>query len=263
MRLAPPLRSARPSDRRGESFRRPVGARPLVLGHRGARQRAPENTMAAFTLALDEGADGVELDVRLDGSGQVVVLHDRTLERVSPSGDPRDVETLSSNELATVDVGAGQRVPRLEEVLAWAAARGARVNVELKLDVSNRALLVARVASLLRAAPGAAARSLCSSFHPGIVRRLARELPTVPSALLVQAAAPWVARSACWRALGAQGLNPAASATTAAVVAAVHAHGGFVCAWTVNAGERARALAGLGVDALITDDPRGVLAALV
>jgi len=262
MPLAPLVRPAPPADRRGSSFRRPVGARPLLLGHRGARQRAPENTLAAFALALDEGADGIELDVRLDGSGQVVVLHDRTLERVSPSGDPRDVETLSSAELATVDVGDGQHVPRLEEVLAWAARQGARVNVELKLDVSNRARLVARVAALLRAAPDAAARVLCSSFHPGIVQRIARALPAVPAALLVGDQAPRVARSACWRALDALGLNPAASATTPAVVAAVHAHGGFVCAWTVNDGERARALAELGVDGLITDDPRGILAAL-
>ncbi len=243
-------------------FCRRKGARPLVLGHRGARQRAPENTLAAFALALDEGADGVELDVRLDGSGDVVVLHDRTLTRVSAGGDPRDVETLSSAELGAVDLADGQRVPRLAEVLAWAARRGALVNVELKQDVSDRALLVARVSALLRAASSARPRVLCSSFHPGMVQRIARRLPAVPAALLVENPTPGAIRSAYWRALGARGLNPAARATTPALVAAVQARGDRVCVWTVNDGERARALAGLGVDGLITDDPRGVLAAL-
>jgi glycerophosphoryl diester phosphodiesterase len=52
------------------------GARPLVLGHRGARHAAPENTLRAFELARTEGADGVELDVRIDANGEVIVLHD-------------------------------------------------------------------------------------------------------------------------------------------------------------------------------------------
>jgi len=255
-------RAAPVTARAGAAFRRPAGARPLVLGHRGARQRAPENTLAAFALALDEGADGIELDVRLDGSGDVVVLHDRTLTRVSAGRDPRDVETLGSAALGAVDVGDGQRVPRLAEVLEWAARRGALVNVELKQDVSDRALLVARVAALLRAAPGALPPVLCSSFHPGIVRGIARRLPAVPAALLVEAPPPAVARSAFWRALGARGLNPAARAITPALAAAVRARGDLVFVWTVNDGERARALARLGVDGLITDDPRGLLAAL-
>ena len=60
-------------------FRRQSGERPFVLGHRGARHAAPENTLKAFDMAAAEGADGVELDVRLCQSGEVIVLHDPTL----------------------------------------------------------------------------------------------------------------------------------------------------------------------------------------
>jgi glycerophosphoryl diester phosphodiesterase len=77
---------------RTNAWQRPAGARPFVLGHRGARHAAPENTQRAFELALAEGADGIELDVRLDRDGRVIVLHDRTLARVSAGQETRDVE---------------------------------------------------------------------------------------------------------------------------------------------------------------------------
>src|SRR5262245_52384253 len=106
------------------SWRRPPGHRPWVLGHRGARRAAPENTLRAFELARSEGADGVELDVRLTGDGQIVVLHDPTLERVSGGRDRRRVEALDFSELGRVDVGERERAPRLVDVLAWAAEHG-------------------------------------------------------------------------------------------------------------------------------------------
>ena len=114
---------------------RAEGKRPLVFGHRGARHAAPENTMMAFELALTEGADGVELDVRLDGDGRVIVLHDTTLARVSEDRETRSAEAMTAAELSRVDVGRGERVPLLKDVLAWSLERQARVNVELKRDV--------------------------------------------------------------------------------------------------------------------------------
>ncbi|MBN2195935.1 MAG: glycerophosphodiester phosphodiesterase [Polyangiaceae bacterium] len=259
-----PLRCRRRPARGGvaTSWRRPPARGPLILGHRGARQRAPENTLAAFDLALDEGAAGVELDVRLDGSQEVVVLHDRTLRRVTRELDPRDVETLTSAELATIDVGGNQRVPRLSEVLAWAARRGARVNIELKHDVSHPARLVARVAALLRREPDAGYRCLLSSFHPGIVHQLARLIPAVPTALLVSSPPQMAPPAAAWHALGARGLHPLATLVTPELIAAVGARGGVVNAWTVNDVERARSLAELGIDGLVTDDPLEIAGAL-
>src|SRR5215210_4731977 len=105
------------------SFRRRDGAPPLVFGHRGVRGTAPENTMSAFDLAADAGADGVELDVRTCRAGELVVCHDPTLERCSAGRDLREVAELDLTELARADVGAGQGVPSLVKVLDWARDR--------------------------------------------------------------------------------------------------------------------------------------------
>src|SRR6266511_1473205 len=90
--------------------------RPLVLGHRGASAEAPENTLAAFRLAVAQGADGVELDVWRCGSGEVVVSHDEDLLRVG--GTPLRIPDATLRDLRAVDVGAwkgsrfrGERVP--------------------------------------------------------------------------------------------------------------------------------------------------------
>ena len=109
-----------------------------MLGHRGARHAAPENTLAAFELARREGADGIELDVRLDGSGKVIVLHDPTLTRVTGGADSRHAEDIPSAELARLDLGSGERVPLLADVLTWAKEHGQRVNVELKSEQPAR-----------------------------------------------------------------------------------------------------------------------------
>jgi len=109
--------------------------RPLVLGHRGASAEAPENTLAAFRLAMAQGADGVELDVWRCGTGELVVAHDDDLRRVG--GSPLVVRKASLAALRAVDVGSwkgerfrGERVPLLAEVLE--AVPSAVVNVELK-----------------------------------------------------------------------------------------------------------------------------------
>src|SRR2546423_4915557 len=133
----------------GHRFRRPKGAPPLVFGHRGVRGEAPENTMTAFELAASGGAAGVELDVRLCRSGEVVVCHDPSLERMTGGRDSRNVADLTLAELQRIDVGNGERVPPLEQVLGWARARPILVNVELKRDVPNRVRLVRETARLL------------------------------------------------------------------------------------------------------------------
>jgi glycerophosphoryl diester phosphodiesterase len=239
---------------------------PLVLGHRGARRHAPENTMAAFELALDGGAAGVELDVRLERTGEVIVLHDRTLTRVTGGRDDRDVEKCRWRELAAVDVGQGETVPRLSAVIAWARARGARVNVELKSDVTHRERLVARTVALL--AGQSADHFLLSSFHPGMVRR-ATELTRawcstpIPVALLVHAGSPHRDAAPSWRGLGAVGVHPAAELATPERLVRWRREGALVNVWTVNDPARAGELAHQGVDGIITDDPAAVSRALL
>ena len=118
-------------------WKRAPGSRPLVLAHRGDRHAAPENTLSAYEAALAEGADGVELDVRLSADDRVVVIHDPTLDRCTAGKDPRAVSSLAWDELARVD-HSGSRIPLLASVLSWAAATQCFVNIELKPDVPRR-----------------------------------------------------------------------------------------------------------------------------
>ncbi len=231
-----------------------------MLGHRGARHAAPENTLAAFDLALREGADGSELDVRLDGSGQAIVLHDPTLTRVTQGSERRHVENISSTELARLDVGSGERVPLLRDVLIWAREHGQRLNVELKHDVRNRALLLREVLSVVSGAPLPCL--IFSSFHPYFVWWLARHLPLLPRAWLVHDKQYLLKYARGSRLIGANAIHPQHTLVTAARVARAKRTGAVCNVWTVNEPARARALAGLGVDAIISDVPGQIVSAL-
>lgn len=250
-----------------ERLTRKAGAAPLVLGHRGARHAAPENTHAAFELARQEGAAGVELDVRLVKTGEIVVLHDPTLTRVTQQADRRAVEQLSWAETQRADVGGGERVPLLRDVLDWAARHDLIVNVEVKSDVHRRRDLANGVIELLADHPYATRGVVLSSFDPRFVWRLARALPQLPSAFLFHTKSP-VARAAAlvgaatFRRMGARAVHPEHVLVTAQRMAAWRSRQSLVGVWTVNDENRARELAKLGVDYVISDRPGAILSAL-
>lgn len=239
-----------------ERWRRADGQRPLVLGHRGARHAAPENTFEAFELAIHEGAEGVELDVRLSADRHVIVFHDRTLARLTGWHDVRDVEAVPGAELERLGV------PRLADVLDWAARGGHRVNVELKRDVSNRAELVQKTLAIVGALPEPEAVVLFSSFDPAIVRALSLGLARVPVGWLVHAGQRVLRRAPGFRLLGARAVHPENVLCTPSEVARHRRAGAIVNVWTVNDPARARELADLGVDAIISDVPGRILEAL-
>jgi glycerophosphoryl diester phosphodiesterase len=87
---------------------------PLIIGHRGASADAPENTMAAFTLAIEQGADGIEFDVQLCADGVPVIVHDDTVDRICDASGRVDEMTVA--ELQRLDLGMGQAVPTLDEL---------------------------------------------------------------------------------------------------------------------------------------------------
>ncbi len=252
-----------------------VDGRPRIIGHRGVRGvpgvpgvRAahadavpPENTLPAFEQALREGAEGVELDVRLCATGELVVVHDATLDHVTAGADTRAVDALSWSELARVLLPSGAHVPLLAEVLAFARARKLPVNVELKRDVPNRTAIVTAAARLLRAWDPAHP-ILVSSFDPGMLAGFALLAPRVPRAMLVH--------HEQWRRVALLASHPLRvdavhlerTLATPALVARLHALGRLVNVWTVNDVDDARRLATAGVDAIITDVPARILAAL-
>jgi len=243
-------------------WRRRGTARPLVLGHRGARLDAPENTLRAFQLAVTQGADGVELDVRLAADSEPVVIHDLNLERITQGADRRNIEQVESQELERIDVGAGEHVPRLSEVLDWATSSGAKLNVEIKHDGRRTRELVRRVTEVIAKVPQARELVLLSCFHPGVVKRLHRLLPDLPVGWLVHARQRAMRSAPGWRMLGAVAVHPELSLATPVALGRWRRAGALLLVWTVNDPDQARRLASLGVDGLISDSPGVVLRAL-
>ena len=222
----------------------PSGTRPLVLGHRGAPRAAPENTLRAFRLAMEEGADGVELDVQPSADGVPVVLHDDTLDRTTDASG--DVATLPWARIAGARA-AGEPVPRLEEVAEWAAESGAFLNVELKRAGAE----AASVDAIARA--GLRGRTIFSSFLAESVAEVRRLDPAAACYLLSDGRASSALTAA--RQLRASGGCLAARRSTPAVLAECRRLGLPVIAWTVDRPPRIRGLLGDGVQGVITNLP--------
>jgi len=241
-----------------EWLKRQRGARPFVYGHRGAPLLLPENTLAGFDRALDQGADGVELDVRMCASGEVVVIHDRDLLRVAK--DAGVVAALSLNELRARDLGHGQHVSTLHEVIDLVRGRDRIINIEIKSDVPDQDALCAAVADCLYSRSEAdRARLFISTFHPAIVHGLRRYKVTLPFGFLFEQLDVGQAGIA---ALAPDGAHPDRRITAQSDVTAWTRDNLFVNVWTVNEPARAHELASWGVDGLITDDIPTVLRAL-
>jgi glycerophosphoryl diester phosphodiesterase len=233
--------------------------RPLVLGHRGASASAPENTLAAFRLALEEGADGVELDAWRCASGEVVVIHDADTARTC--GASLQVDRAALADLRTLDAGAwrgapfrGQRIPLLAEALE--ALPGAVVNVELKARPGRPDLALAAAVARVLARAGAGGRVVVSSFDFRLVEAFRQAAPAVATGLLFEPAWHRALRvPLAVAALRPSALHPARSLASDARVAAWRRAGLAVNVWTVDdAGEAAR-LARAGTTALITNTP--------
>lgn len=235
---------------------------PLLVGHRGASAREVENTLAAFRRARAEGADGVELDVLVCRSGEVVVFHDDDLSRLA--GRPERISELPLGALREVRLAGGEGIPTLEEALE-VCGPGLRVNVELKVELREgeaAGRLVERVAEIV-ARMNAGGRVLVSSFNPWALHLWMKRAPRVPAGLLFERAAPLPLRRA-WAAtwLRPFALNPELTLCSRARVARWHRAGRFVMVWTVDAPADLRACREMGVDAVITNDPAAARAAL-
>lgn len=147
----------------------------LRLGHRGAMAHAPENTMRAFRLALELGADGFELDVHLSRDGRVVVIHDATVDKTTDGTGAVADKTLA--ELRALDAGGGERISTLEEV--FDALPTAYVYVELKgegTEVPTADLVCQR---------GVGGRVIVGSFDAAKVARVKDYAPEIETSLLL------------------------------------------------------------------------------
>src|SRR4029079_3209234 len=162
---------------------------PLIIGHRGASAVESENSLAAFTRARADGADGVELDVMTCGTGEIVVFHDDDLVRLGAR--PEKIAGTAFAVLRGVTLTSGAKIPTLEEVFE-ACGPDMLVNVELKVPNRGPAVLaplVDGVAAIVERA-GAGGRVLVSSFNPFAVRLWMRRSPAVPAGLLFEHQSP-------------------------------------------------------------------------
>jgi glycerophosphoryl diester phosphodiesterase len=167
---------------------------PTIIAHRGASAHAPENTLAAFRMALDMGAGGVEFDVRLAKDGVPVVIHDRDLKRTARR--PEKVSELTSKELAQVDVGSwfnrrfrkkarlefeNESVPTLEQTLSLLKDLKGPIYVELKANASNFRELSAAVCDVIRNSP-LLPQIIIKSFKLAAIPEVKHYLPGVRTA---------------------------------------------------------------------------------
>ena len=221
---------------------------PKIIAHRGASAHAPENTIAAFQLALDQGADGIELDVMLSKDGHLVVIHDNTVDRTTDGkGAVRD---MTLEELKSLDAGGGQRIPTLEEVLELFGGRFI-INIELSNYVSIFNKLPIEAAKMVKNHQ-LGKSVIMSSFNPFNLPRFHAILPEVDLGLLTD---PNKAKKWVWRLFNYDALHPHFSDVDQVLVAALHRRNRKVNVWTVDDPQEIRRLAALEVDSIITNDP--------
>lgn len=235
-------------------------SQPVIFAHRGASAHAPENTLAAFELALAQNADGLELDVKLAADGHVVVIHDPTVDRTT--GGHGRVKDLSLAQLRSLEAGSffskkyhGEKIPTLEEVFE-AVGKRTFINVELTNYNTPRDQLVETVCMLVKKF-GLQKRILFSSFFAANLSKARAYLPGVPRGLLTLPGlmGAW-ARSFGFAFGKYQALHSDLKDVTPEQVQRVHRLKRRVHIWTVNATEDMRRLFGWGVDGIITDDPQ-------
>ncbi|HEX9839406.1 MAG TPA: glycerophosphodiester phosphodiesterase family protein [Anaerolineales bacterium] len=234
--------------------------RPTIFAHRGAAAHAPENTLAAFELALAQGADGIELDAKLSADGHVIVMHDATVDRTTDSHGR--VKDLSLAELRSLDAGnfvaekyRGEKVPTLEEVFE-ALGKRMFVNVELTNYNTPGDHLVESVCMLVKKF-GLQKQVLFSSFFASNLSKARGLLPEVPRGLLAfnGLLGAW-ARSFGFAFGKYQALHPHLKDVTPQQVQRVHRLRRRVHVWSVNTAQDMRRLFHWGVDAIFTDDPQ-------
>lgn len=225
-----------------------------VIAHRGASAYAPENTIAAFELAIQQGADMVELDVQRSADGTLIIFHDETTERWD--GQRKLAIECSLDELRQLDIG-GERIATLQETCEFAKSHSLALNVELKGFGIG-----ADVCRILRET-GVEELVLFSSFVPEALREVQAISPHIPRAYLMgtDTLRPKVRLRESWpltalRQEEVQVWHPAYQIPFLSRVIPVVKRAGYgINVWTVNDPRRMRQLIELGVDGIITDTP--------
>lgn len=236
------------------------GAPPLALfAHRGSSGSAPENTLAAFRRAAREGADLIELDVRLSADGHLMVYHDRRLGRTAPGRE--HIRQKTCHWLQGLDAGSWfaprfrhEHIPTLQEVMhALPASVG--LNIEVKTDGDRRSGWEAACLAAIRGdKPGR--RIIVSSFDHQFLKRLHALDPSIPTGALCMPVRDAVRRpSGMARRLGTSAVICSRSQLRRRFVRNAHRHGIEVFVYGVNTARHLDRARRFGVDGVMTDFP--------
>jgi glycerophosphoryl diester phosphodiesterase len=228
--------------------------RPVeVIAHRGDSRRAPENTFAAIESAIGAGSDWVEIDVQSTLDGDIVLAHDRDLERVA--GDGLVVEQSALGDMQGLDIGSwfdprfsSERLPRLEDVLR---RYGDEVGllIEVKTWSDDARVVAERVVESIDRAGGAPRRFKLMSLNWSVVEHIRRLRPSWTVGLLATVAVGDLAR------MDVQFLAVNARAATRRLIREARSRGMRVFAWCVNDPVGMTTMISRGVDGIITDEP--------
>jgi len=230
----------------------------IIQAHRGASAYRPENTLEAFSLAIEQKADGIELDVHLSRDGHVVVAHDERLERVSNGTglvNDHTLEELKSLDFSRLFPGQGPcRIPTLAEVYALVKPAPLTVNIELKTTELLYPELPGKLDALAREY-GMEGRVMYSSFNHYSLLEMKKLNPSAKTGLLYQLGMvdPWVYANY----VGAWAIHPHyfVIAALPETVAKCHDNGIMVNVWTVDDPQAVKKMMQCGVDGIITNKP--------
>lgn len=240
--------------------------RPILLAHRGDSFHAPENTLPAFSSALQKGADGVELDVKLTADGHLVILHDSKVERTT-NGAGR-ISSLTLEAVRRLDAGSwfnpafsGEKVPLLEEVFEL-IGKDKLINIEMKNYSTPFDGLALKVSELIKRHNNSG-QIILSSFYASNLNTAMRALPGISCGLLAMPGALGVwARSFGFMFGDYQALHLHISDASREQIQRAHRLKRRAHVWTVNSPEMILQLREWGADGIITDDPAAALKTL-
>lgn len=228
--------------------------RPLIISHAACASHAPENTLAGIRMALELGADAVEVDVRGSADAVPILMHDPTVDRTTDGSGP--VAALPLAQIQRLDAGArafggafrGERVPTLAEALAVTRHRALLIAEIKQPDIAPRLAKVIREAEALDAV-------MIWSFFPEALTALRASEPQLPCCLLSQRAADWPHERELALRLGLQGVSLHHHSLSQEMADAARRSSLSLYTWTIDTYEDLRRVLTLGVDGIVTNYP--------
>lgn len=232
-----------------------------VFGHRGAAGTHPENTMCSFVEALRARADGIELDVQLTKDGEIVIIHDETVDRTT--NGKGWVKDFTYGEIKKLDAGSffsakfrGERIPLLDEVLSWATSNDLLINIELKNNLIDYEGLEEAVITLIKQ-HHLEERIILSSFNHNSVALCRDIAPEIERAILFmdRLYMPWQYAEQ----VGAKGIHPYWMVVRDDMITQSKANLKHLRPFTVNGQMEIERFMAQRIDSIITDFPEAAV----